>query len=105
MDTGNYKLVNTSDKVSGGPFTRVDPGDPNDDTKKSVLDLCIVSKELNNYVKSLIIDRDRKFTPHLAVNSNELIYTDHFSLLLTLNRLPLLGKQKFRGENHSVGYE
>ena len=47
IETGRYVLVNASDKVKGGPFTRYDPGDPNN---KSVLDLVIVSSELENYV-------------------------------------------------------
>ena len=63
IDTGNYCLVNASDKVIGGPYTRYDPSDPDNDEKKSALELCIVSKDLFNYVESLIIDKERLFTP------------------------------------------
>ena len=97
LDSGSYELVNASDKVIGGPYTRADPSDPNEDSKKSVLDICIISKELSKYVKSLEIDRDKKFTPHYAISSNELTFTDHYSLLLTFSNLPLLEKQPFVG--------
>ena len=52
IDTGKYILVNASKKVIGGPFTRYDPSDPNNNDKKSVLELCIVSRELFIYVES-----------------------------------------------------
>ena len=39
LETGNYVLVNASNKVKGGPFTRYDPAYPGRDDKKSVLDL------------------------------------------------------------------
>ena len=62
-----------------------------------MLDLCIISIDLSKYVKSLVIDKERKFTPHFAVSSSELSFTDHYSLLLTLSNLPLRGKQTISG--------
>ena len=69
-----------------GPFTRIDPADNH---KKSVLDLCIISKALYKYVDSLIIDKKRHFTPYRAVTRSTVRYTDHFSLLLSFKGLPL----------------
>ena len=63
LDTGRYLLVNATEKCIGGPYTRVDPSDPSNDDKKSVLELCVISKELFKYVETLVIDKDRKFTP------------------------------------------
>ena len=43
--------MNNTDKAEGGPFTRFDPEFPNDPSKKSCLDLAIVSRNLFPYVK------------------------------------------------------
>ena len=43
LDTNKYILVNGTDKAEGGPYTRFDSSSPDDDLKKSALDLCIVS--------------------------------------------------------------
>ena len=87
IETGRYILVNASDKVKGGPFTRYDPGDPNNNSKKSVLDLVIVSSELENYVESLEIDKDMYFTPSRPI-SKGLRHSDHYALLFVLRNLP-----------------
>ena len=55
LKSDKYVLVNAKDKCKGGPFTRIDPSDGT----KSVLDLCILSKELYKYVDSLVIDSKR----------------------------------------------
>ena len=57
IDTGDVILVNNSEKAEGGPFTRKDPSDPNDDKKKSCLDLVLISKDLFRYVNKLFIDK------------------------------------------------
>ena len=41
LESGKYVLVNSLDKVTGGPWTRIYPANPN---KKSVLDLVTVSE-------------------------------------------------------------
>ena len=41
----NHVLVNASKKAEGGPFTRYDPGKPDDDALKSCLDLVILYKK------------------------------------------------------------
>ena len=40
-----YCLVNATDKCTGGPFTWCDPAAPDDDDRKSLLDLCIMSQD------------------------------------------------------------
>ena len=69
IDNSNYILLNSSDKAVNGPFTRVDPGN---DNKKSVLDLCIVSKELEPYVECMLIDNNRNFTPYRSISRNQI---------------------------------
>ena len=83
---GDYVLLNSTDKVKGGPFMRVDQAN---DACKSTLDLCIVSRELLKYVDSLIIDKDRNFTPYRPIDKKRVSFTDHYSLLVTFKNIPL----------------
>ena len=70
LKNGEYVLLNSlTDKVIGGPFTRVEPSDPENNEKKSCLDFIIVSKGLAKYVESVEIDRERKVTPCHAINT------------------------------------
>ena len=51
LEEGNYVLINAcEDLTHGGPFTRYDVGDPDNDNKKSVLDIVVVSKSLVRYI-------------------------------------------------------
>ena len=59
IETKEYILLNSSNKTSGGPWTREDPAN---NEYKSVLDLVIVSAELEKYVEKMVIDKDRRFT-------------------------------------------
>ena len=59
LSTGKYILVNASSKVEGGPFTRYDPAKPDDEERKSCLELVIVSKNLSKYVEKLTIDKKK----------------------------------------------
>ena len=93
LETG-YTLVNGSCKVKGGPFTRYDPSEPENDIKKSVLSLCIVSNELFEFVDSLIIDKEKKFTPYRVLSSSRVVFTDHYSLLLKFKNLPTVNAKK-----------
>ena len=57
----------------------------------SCLDIFVVSQELLPYVDKLVIDKEKKITPARAIKSEwkyKLVYTDHFSLLLTMKNLP-----------------
>ena len=56
-------LVNNTSLTKNGPYTRYDPGAPYDDSKKSCLELVIVSVNLFPFVQELFIDKDRLFTP------------------------------------------
>ena len=51
IDTNKYILLNTTEKFSNWPWTRIDPA--NSETK-SVLDLVLVSKNLYQYVESMM---------------------------------------------------
>ena len=89
LATGNWSLVNGLGKevVQGGPFTREDPATG----VMSCLDLWIVSRELLPHVSSLVIDKEKKITPHRAVKEKKrykLVYTDHLSSILYLKDLP-----------------
>ena len=89
LSTRNWYLVNGlgPEIVKGGPFTRKDPATGNE----SCLDLCIVSRELLPYVQNLEIDSLRKMAVARAVKIGkkyQIVYSDHFTCLLTLSNLP-----------------
>ena len=69
IESGEYILVNNSEKCVGGPFTRVDPHDPKNIEKMSCLDLIIVSKSLFPFIDKMIIDKERKYTPYSTKKS------------------------------------
>ena len=60
LKTERYVLINNLDMVQRGPWTWVDRQDA---SRKSCLNLCIVSVYLVDYVSKVIIDTNRKFTP------------------------------------------
>ena len=73
--------------VKGGPITRKDPATGN----LSCLDLCIVSRELLPFVQKLVIDSGREMAVARAVKMGKkykLVYSDHFTCLLTFANLP-----------------
>ena len=95
LDTRNWTLVNGMGQqvVRGGPFTRKDPATNN----MSCLDLFVVSRELLPYVKELFIDSEREYAVSRAVrtgNGHKLVYSDHFSCLLTLTDLPRVKERR-----------
>ena len=51
--SGRYIFANNTDFVVGGPETRIDPAD---EMKKSVLDVFILSKGLEQYMDKMVID-------------------------------------------------
>jgi len=89
LNTEDYVLLNASNKAKGGPFTRIDPSDPEDDEKKSCLDIAIVSEGLVQYFEELVIDRERTFTPAHSLNKNKLTYSDHYAMKIKFNKIPL----------------
>ena len=78
-----------TNKIEGGPFTREDPSDPSDITKKSCIDFVITSKELFPFIKRVQIDSDRKFTPCHSLKNKKLTYPDHYALLINMEGVPL----------------
>ena len=83
LATGNWTLVNGlgQEIVTGGPFTRKDPATG----KMSCLDMFVVSRELLPFVKSLVIDSERKFAVTRAVregSSYKAVPSDHFTCIL-----------------------
>ena len=91
LKKGDYVLVNATNKTKNGPFTRFETNDPGNDEKKSVLDLVIVSKEIEKYITELVIDKNLNWTP-ARNQKGKLKHTDHFSLFLTLN-IPMLNNK------------
>ena len=101
LATGDWTMVNGlgQDIVTGGPFTRKDPATG----KLSCLDIFVVSRELLPFVKSLVIDSERKFTVTRAVKAGsryKAVPSDHFTCILTLTDLPRV--QERRGDKQVV---
>ena len=88
LKTEMYILINNLDIVQGGPWTWIDR---QDSTRKSCLDLMIISVSLVPFISKVIVDIDRKFTPRRVISnkkSSRSIFTDHFSLKLELTGIP-----------------
>ena len=89
LGTKEYILLNNLHLTEGGPFTWVQPGK---EEVKSCLDLAIASASLAPFVKRMIIDSQRKFTPRrVTKNFGEAvkIYTDHYAIEVKLDGLPM----------------
>ena len=63
LNTKKYVLLNSTNKVRGGPFTRFNPAALENEEMKSCFDLIVISKELLKYVEEVVIDKNFKFTP------------------------------------------
>ena len=94
LKSDRYVLVNSSNKSSGGPWTRVNPADHD---SRSVLDLAIISKDLFKYLEVMNIDKDRKVTPFRVCEDYSHKHSDHFAVSLTFKGIPL------KKENMSLG--
>ena len=60
---------------------------------KSCLDLAVTSINLMPYIKVMLIDRDRNFTPKIIVSMGrnkgvKAVYTDHYAFIVELSGLP-----------------
>ena len=84
LEKGDYILLNATNKSKNGPFTRYEKNDPNNNNKKSALDLVIISKEIEQYVVELNIDKDLNWTPAQS-HKGKLKHSDHYSLLVTFD--------------------
>ena len=89
LETGRYILVNNTDKCSGGPWTWVDPSNPEN---KSCIDFVIVSKTLFPFVREMVIDSERNFAMSRIVREDGVfkrVFTDHYTLIVYFHKLPL----------------
>ena len=97
LDTDKYILVNSSVKANGGPYTRYEPNAPDDQTRKSALDLVIISRNLDIYLKEMKIDKNLAFTPFRSKSKcKELIFSDHYAVLLTFKDIQVSNKVNVR---------
>ena len=61
--------------------------DPNNDEKKSALDLVIVSRNLYEYVERVEVDKDLKWTPCRPAKRS-VKFSDHYALLVVFKNIP-----------------
>ena len=101
VSSGEYILVNSLDICKGGPFTRYDPSDPNNNAKKSLLDVIVVSKNLLKYIEKLDIDSKLEWTPYSQYKGH-LKYHDHYALLLVFNQIPMRKQIKYPGKKFTI---
>ena len=88
IETGKYFYANGTDKVVGGPFTRIDPSDP---SRKSLLDVIILSQSLEKHLSKLTIDDNYDYPMQHPIKVNgkyEMKKSDHLTLVLDLIDLP-----------------
>ena len=74
--------------ADGGPWTWIQRGK---ESSKSCLDLAICSRDLLPFVKSVIIDKERHFTPRRVIwknNSFSSAYTNHLPVEVVLIEMP-----------------
>ena len=90
-------LLNSLQTVVNGPWTRYDPSDPEDENKKSVLDLVIISKNMEKYFDSMVIDSNLENTPCRVKSKSKIVYTGHYSMLVSFKNIPLKGEKVKNG--------
>ena len=86
IKNNNFTILNNI--ADGGPWTWVQRGK---ETVRSCLDLAICSENLLPFVKSVLIDKNQKFTPRRIVRRNKKfvsVYTDHFPIEVILAGMP-----------------
>ena len=92
IKTGEYVLTNNLPLAVGGPFPWVHPGK---ERVKSCLDLALASANLTPFVKTMLIDKEKNFTPRRMIRragKAETIFTDHFYVELIIEGLPRSNK-------------
>ena len=85
---GRYILINNLDIVKGGPWTWVDR---QDSSRKSCLDLGILSISMLPYLTKVEVDIDKKITPRKVAKKKDkitTIFSDHFSLKIEFTDIP-----------------
>ena len=87
--SGKYFFANNTNAVSGGPFTRIDPSD---NSKKSVLDVIILSTSLLKHLDKLVIDENYDYPmqyPKKVDGKIVMQRSDHLTLVLRLKNIPM----------------
>ena len=85
---GLYILLNNLDIVKGRPWTWIDR---QDSSRKSCLDLAIISVTLLPYISKIEIDSEKKYTPRRVTKTKKetkSTYTDHFSVKIEIKNIP-----------------
>ena len=77
------------------------PSAPEDENRKQLLDLIIVSTDLEKNIESFVIDSDKKFTPFRSRKNKSPVFPDHYALLLKLKNIPCQC-MNFRGRQRSI---
>ena len=88
LEGDKYTLVNAMNKTVGGPFTFYDRSDSDNNEKKLLLDIVIVSSILTQYIDKFEIHSKLEWTPCRSDKGN-IKYTDPYSLLLTIKNIPM----------------
>ena len=81
-------MVNSTKYAVGGPFTWYDDADPKNESKKSCLDLVMISKALVKHIDQLFIDKNLNWTPARPISKTKMRYTNHYALIFKLKNLP-----------------
>ena len=83
-----YVVINNLDVAEGGPWTWVDR---QDSTRKSCLDIGIMSVSLVPFLTKVMVDTERQFTPRRVRTIKKkriTIFTDHYSLKVEFKGIP-----------------
>ena len=99
VSSGKFHLLNNMNITTGGPWTRIYPagGSP------SCLDLALASDNLLPFVREVMVDSSRKFTPRRVVigEGGSLVFkfTDHYPVVVVLE-MPKDEGLKLKPEPH-----
>ena len=94
LQGGEYVMLNGLEgrgsrvEVVGGPWTWCQPGK---EEVRSCLDLVVISASLLPFIKRMVIDSIREFTPRRLVRRKEgvvSVYTDHYAVEVVVAGLP-----------------
>ena len=105
ISSGNYCFANNAETVIGGPHTWISPSDEN---KKSILDVFIISKSLEDKIDKLIIDDQYDFPIQYPVKirgETRLKRSDHLTLILYLKNLAIDNHQETSSKNTVWNYK
>ena len=82
-------------------YTRYDPSDPKCEEKKLLLDIVIISKNLERYYDRMVIDTNLVMTPYRTKNK-QLVYSDHYAILVKFKGIPKKPKVTRNGIRETI---